>query len=877
MYPWLEDAIRRDATVISANRRLARELRSAYAARRIEAGKLSWLTPSIHSLDDWCREQLEACAAAKFPQTTIDDFSSSILWDRCLRAHAPEGMPGFRGFLRLARDAWQKICDWNVPLAAVAESARSPDEQLFAMAAADYRALLDTACWIDRPGMTSLVVELLSTHALAAPAEIVLAGFDRLAPAVTRLLDTLALGGCVVTWPPQPQTDARVRLASFEDHDAELRAAGAWARDVLQSEPGASIAIISPTLQDAAARKARLVREGLAPGWQYGLDAHSDAVNVSYGRKLGDFPAVAVALLLLKWLSSGLSTKDVSLLLRSRCLLAARAPGRSRLELALRQLPDRSWSPTDLKRVLDGKEDSPDALAFMHGVDALIDMQTEAQREAAPDHWASRIDSLLDRWHWPGETELSSDEFQLVNRWRDLLNEFARSSIVMPVLRLGEAVERIAMLADDVIFQPESETGLASLMGPLEAAGMHFDHLWVGGLHAGQWPPSGAPSALLSRALQRAFGMPDATPADTLFYARRVLRRLAGSARDVVLSWPKSDGESELAASSLLDEIVRDPIVRDPIVRDRLVEINDPGWHAVDYLGTGNTRVIAMDPVPRVAHDEIIRNGAYTVQRQTVEPFAAFVYGRLGIKPPDAIEAGIAPRIRGTIMHAALHTLLAGRPSQKDMQGWSDKDLEERLGSAIDAALAGPLRHADATVTRLLGLERRRLFLLLRAFIAAELGRAAFAVLEVEKSIEFEAFGVRLDLRIDRIDRLADGSLLIVDYKTGRPRSLLNRHGEPTDLQLVVYADALDDVIGGLVFINVDSRSISYKGTGGSVEWDAMPADTWAERLESWIAGMRRALEAFAAGDVRVNLLLTAEEGRPLGLLSRLEELKRAD
>jgi hypothetical protein len=350
-------------------------------------------------------------------------------------------------------------------------------------------------------------------------------------------------------------------------------------------------------------------------------------------------------------------------------------------------------------------------------------------------------------------------------------------------------------------------------------------------------------------------------------FARRVLQRLKNSAPDVVLSWPRSDGESELAASSLLDELPHN-VYGGPA---------DPGWHATQFCGKDGTAIVAEDPVPPVAADEIVRGGAYTVQRQTVEPLAAFVYGRLGVRPPDRIESGIAPSLRGNITHNALHTLLAARPTQADIASWGAKDVEQRLGAAIDSALAEHLRHADLTQERLLGLERNRLMRLLRDFVDAEIGRAEFSVAEVEKSVDFAAHGVRLKLRIDRIDRLADGSLLVIDYKTGQPRNLLNRDGEPLDLQLVVYADALEDEIGGLALINIDSRSISYRDTGGSVQRDAERPDGWQERLAAWREDVQQALREIAAGDVRANVLMTADEGRPLAILSRLEELKRVD
>jgi probable DNA repair protein len=867
MYPWLKDAIDRNAVIITASRRLARELQAAYAAEQMTAGALSWVTPSINFWNDWCKQQLEAAADPSALPLAIGDFSSSILWERCIRKHAPESLPALSGVIRQAREAWQRLNDWNVPLAAVAQSARSADEQLFEAAATEYQALLDAASWTDRPSLPRYVAGLLSNKLIGAPPEVVLAGFDREVPAVTDIVAALTAAGCKVQTAPQAAMNTGTRIAACEDHDAEMRTAGAWARGILRDHPHAKVAIVSPLLQSDADRSARLVREGLAPGWQYAGDTYRSAVDVSYGRKLNEFPAVATALSLLRWLHHGLTTREVSLLLRSRCLAGDDVAGRSRLELALRKLPDRAWSVESLLPVLKGRDDSTDSLAWLRGLEAMRALQAEEQGEASPAHWASRIDSLLGAWRWPGTATLSSAEFQLDNRWRDLLNELAGTAIVTPRLGLRDAVQRLATLAAEVVFQPEADGGMVSLMGTLEAAGMEFDHVWISGMHAGLWPPAGNPSPLLSRALQKKFGLPDATPGDTLRFARRVLQRLKNSTPDVVFSWPLSDGESELAASSLLDEVPHE-VYEGP---------GDPGWHAAQFCSKDATAIAAEDPVPPVAADEAVRGGAYTVQRQTIEPFAAFVYGRLGVRPADPIEAGIAPSLRGNIIHNALHTLFAGRPHQADIKSWDAKNVEQRLGSAIDSALAEHLRHADPAQRRLLGLERARLLRLLGDFIAAEADRAEYSVAEVEKSIDYEAHGVRLKLRIDRLDRLADGSLLVIDYKTGSPRNLLDKDGNPLDLQLVVYADALEDVIGGLALINIDSREISYKETGASSVPGEQSPDVWPEQLAAWKEEVQDALREIAAGDVRTNLLMTADEGRPLAILSRLEELKRVN
>jgi hypothetical protein len=104
---------------------------------------------------------------------------------------------------------------------------------------------------------------------------------------------------------------------------------------------------------------------------------------------------------------------------------------------------------------------------------------------------------------------------------------------------------------------------------------------------------------------------------------------------------------------------------------------------------------------------------------------------------------------------------------------------------------------------------------------------------------------------------------------------LLSRDGEPKELQLIVYASAVQDPVGGIVLINVDSRDIVYRGAGGNVEWDRLPPELWEQRLGRWKRTVDQALASLAAGDLRLNTALAAADSRPLNVLSRTEELKR--
>jgi hypothetical protein len=348
-----------------------------------------------------------------------------------------------------------------------------------------------------------------------------------------------------------------------------------------------------------------------------------------------------------------------------------------------------------------------------------------------------------------------------------------------------------------------------------------------------------------------------------------VLQRLVRSARTTVTSWSILDGEAELAASPLLEKL--------QIGLGSKSESADPGWHAASLQLSDDNMSLATDDAPALRDGEIVSGGAATIQAQSVDTFSAFARGRLGIRDIPRIEAGLPAAMKGNVAHKALHAMYSDKPDSTAIAGWDVGGITSRIDRATGNVFAAASRQLSPLHRRLLELERQRLHTILAGLVDAERTRPWFSVEFVEEQFVLQMHGIKLQLRIDRIDRLEDESLLILDYKTGRAKSLLNRDGEPNDLQLVVYAAAVAASqrrpIGGIAFVNVDSRSISYKGTGGSVSWDTKRRDDWDDRLSRWLDLVDTAMLQLAAGDVRVNLSQAATRARSLALLSRISEL----
>lgn len=859
MYDWLNDAQRESTTIVTANRRLARSLQAEYAVQRRAHGQTAWRTPAIYAWQDWLVETFAAAREQSTMPTRLNGHQSQWLWERCLRKEIGDAGASLAGLVRSARETWQRLQDFEVPIREVAAAGQTPDQRMYVAAAGRYLAILEREDWVDEAGLGRLVLDLLVGDA----SEYVFAGFDRPRPIVTRMHAALEAAGHTVRHAPVSQVGHERQLQAYETYDGELRAAGRWARAQLEAEPSGRVAIIVSGLEKDAENATRLVREGMAPGWQYGHRSLEDAVNVSYGRNFKEFPAIAVALLQLRWLVQDLDSLEVGLLLKSPLLGAAGMAGRCIAELRLRDMPDRKWSPAMLTSALRRKaevEEENDTSTWWQTLASMSARRRALPKTASPADWAVYIDEYLRASGWPGEQSLDSAAFQLINRWRELLNEFARLQLVVSRMTLAAAITRIELMASETIFQAETKHAAVQLLGPLEAAGAQFDSLWICGVSTANWPPVSSASVLVSRRLQQQYNMPDASPGDTLQYARGLLHGFADAAPKVVFSYALSIDDAEQSPTDLLAGLQV----------EEAESTVDPGWHA-QMLTQSCATHLAQDSVPAVTPTEELGGGAGTIQLQVHEPVAAFIQGRMRARRiyPQAI--GISPPMRGNILHDALYNLYLDLPDDSVIRGWTGAKLETRIATAVEFALARHERNADRVLQQLLALERARVASLLRQFVAIDAERGCFKVAGVEGRFEFVAGNVRLPLRFDRIDAFDDDSIAILDYKSGAKKMLVNRNNEVQELQLFVYACATDANVSALALVNIDSREITFEGAGRSYTTEQI----WPELLASVKTQISGACASMEAGDVRINLQQGVQAARPLNLLTRYTEVIR--
>ena len=223
-------------------------------------------------------------------------------------------------------------------------------------------------------------------------------------------------------------------------------------------------------------------------------------------------------------------------------------------------------------------------------------------------------------------------------------------------------------------------------------------------------------------------------------------------------------------------------------------------------------------PFPR----DTIQGGAGVLTAHSQCPFKAFATARLGARGWDPAEAGLTAAQRGQLLHAVLHAVWGGPPpglrSRDELLALTDRKafVDRHVRTVLREKMPASTR--ERMPQRYLELEEMRLSRLVTEWLDYEATRLPFTVAETEVGRSVTIAGLNLRLRLDRIDRLNDDSLLVIDYKSGNVSPKAWDLPRPDDVQLPLYAGfALDseEKLGGLVFAKVRAGEREFAGSVG--------------------------------------------------------------
>ena len=106
-YSWLREALQ-NGTVLTASRRLARELRASFNEQQLSSGALAWETPRIAFWHDWAHDVLVQSPSGN-RQRLLSDAAIQVVWEQSLAQVFRDNHTGLGALSRQASTTWRKL------------------------------------------------------------------------------------------------------------------------------------------------------------------------------------------------------------------------------------------------------------------------------------------------------------------------------------------------------------------------------------------------------------------------------------------------------------------------------------------------------------------------------------------------------------------------------------------------------------------------------------------------------------------------------------------------------------------------------------------------------------------------------------------------
>ena len=820
-------------TLICATARLARAQQTLLNQAQTAAKQTQWPMPKVLTLQQWLQEiatQAMLCgevAADYFPAHTLNHFVEKLLWQeaiqQCLAKHELAALFDVPNLAQSAMEANQRLIEWQISDEQLNTYFISSETRQFLRWRAVFHSLCKKHDALEPARILALQAAALAKTKLPLPQNMNWLGFDRITPLEQYLIDRLVANNVNIDVAQAKMQNQNLAQIACDDINTECRAAVAWAKAQLSKNPRANLAIISPVLANIRRPLADLLDDTFHPETLNNYEADR-IYDFSLGLALSEQALVRTALNLLRLSATNKMQEQPNL---SALLLDVHwgdlqeFDARNLLDARMRKTLTRSLKLSALITLSEKNSHLNQTVELLKRIQSA---QQSWPKKQVPSAWAQAFSAHLLDLNWAQTHALSSHEYQAKKKWQEALASFSSLDALLGVLSATDAVQKLQQLCSATMFQPEAGDKVRiQILGMLESLPAAIDAIWVLGMNDQHWPPPASPNALLPSILQRDLQTPGASPDAQSAFAQKIHTRLCSSAAEVVFSWSRKDGDRELRPSPLLANMA---VLNSAMTINTLAE---------QLAHPENMQVLDDNLAPLITANEQVRGGSKLFEAQAICPAWAFYQYRLGAKKLEEPSEGLDNMMRGNLVHAVLQYFWLTCKDSNTLKSLNADAMEANIDAAIDEALLAMKNEFSLNLSvQIMHIERRRLQQLLQTWLALEKTRADFSVEACEATHKLNIEGLEITCRIDRVDALQNGDLVVIDYKTGSLPALKtwadDRIHEP---QLPLYTSlALQNSrVVAACFARVNIEECKFSGI--AAEQDLVPNLTALTKLKS--------------------------------------------
>lgn len=827
--------------------RLARQLARQQAIDANTNGQTAWLPTTVTTFNGWLQQlRQDYLLLGEDERVPISSQQAQVLWQSVIDHEVFVGEPQVAN---LAQQAWRTVHEFALPLPQTWDELLLSEDSRRLQAWSDaYRKLCAEGGWIDEWMFAAALPELISHGELTIPGHIELVGFDLpLTPLQRNILAACESAGSDVDHQPgTPGAAGILPVLECVTDDDELLAAAQWARGLIQQDPQCSIAVVVPDLAGRVDSAERIFRQVFDPPGYTLYTQEREAWHISLGKPLSRWPLVSAALAALTLNTHRISQPQVHQLLRSPFLHGAQMQAQA-CEHTLSALLQHAPYALTLAELQWALRDQHAAL-LADALEQWLSCRQQSSHHMSASAWAGQFQAELSSLGYAKGRGLDSREYQTLNRWHDVLEAFSALDLVTngPLSR-QQALTLLRDRANSTVFRERNPGAPVEILGVEEALGSRFDAVWITSLDNDTWPGPTRRDALIPGTLQTS--VPRANSEACLARAALELELLQHQAPRVHGSFARGHEEVAAQMTALIERCHIQPMtpLTDPVPAPLAAPLEDFQAPAMS-----STRAAG---------------GTSVLRHQSGCPFRAFAEHRLGADQQLPPRPGLNAGQRGTITHKALEHFFRDISDSDALAAIDPAAQSSLVQQAVTAALddfSRSYRLSLSPAGRVL--EQRRTERVLARWLALERQRSSFRIKAHEQRIDLSISNLKLRGSIDRLDELADGSTLLIDYKTGRSaKSDWYPQARLVDPQLPAYAVNLRPPPQAITFAHLRPEQLRFEGlsdhdiqTPGISKLEDeghkyRTHDSWPQLLTEWQTHIGNLGEAFVAGYAAVD------------------------
>lgn len=367
------------------------------------------------------------------------------------------------------------------------------------------------------------------------------------------------------------------------------------------------------------------------------------------------------------------------------------------------------------------------------------------------------------------EREFLHSYINLLNNLEDKLNKFA-GTIDVTKETFFTLLHKLAQ-SETVAFSGEPLSGL-QVMGVLETRAVDFDNLIILSMNEGVFPAKPQTNTFIPMNLRHAFGMPTQEHRDAVFAYH--FYRLISRAKNIIMIYDsRSDGMQSGEPSRYIKQL------------SYLYDF-DIKYKTIQYdIGVEGSKPIEIEKDEQVMNklNNCLsgigkRNLSASVLKYYISCQLKFYYEFVeGLREEDEIEEGIDDKAFGTILHSAMEKIYENVKGRLVHPYDIEKVIKDKeyLRRIIESCFLQEMHIND--ISGYLHIVEEILITYIIDILKhdQQLGPFYYIDSEQKENVEYEVkpssgkpFKVNIVAVYDRIDRMDNGTLRIVDYKTGK-------------------------------------------------------------------------------------------------------------